>query len=408
MFASPIDPFHNSALSAEERRQRDMAAMDQQHWQQHLNHPPPHSHQHHHYHPQTHPQHPYEQPPHQPSSQDPQIASAGRRKRSLHFEPEFFEALDSSLRDPPVNGLSTSRPHKKPRRHIPVGNLTSPEPIRTYHAPSVAQADLEAAADAVTIDELDSRRSSVSSASSKSSKSSSRSSLQIETEGPSIIDLSSGEKLEPLHWGDNDHKRRRDSVAESGSSAESLREVFDVQGDGSLRPDLKHAPSLPSPPKRHRIDEPIRRGSVCLLDEVETWDSFYEKDVHVMDQDETMADENESTEKKTAASRANSMALIRYEGPKSMFLVDGVDSLIRRGWNEHPKDIALDTAQGHELVLYRRPAPTFLSIQETDDDDQESSTVIEEMDGDAYYASAEASDDLMNALGEKIMDMDLD
>jgi len=230
----------------------------------------------------------------------------------------------------------------------------------------------------------------------------------IESEGPSIIDLSSGEKLEPLHWGENDHKRRRDSVAESGSSAESLREVFNVQGDGSLLPDLNHAPSLPSPPKRHRIDEPYTRGSVCLLDEMDNWDSSYLSDTQTMDQDEAMADDSESTEKKSKGLGANSMALIRYEGPKSIFLADGVDSLIRRGWDGHPEDVALDSLQGHELVLYRRPAPTFLTIQETDDDTQESSTVIEEMDDDAHYTSPGNSDDLMNALEEQIMDMDLD
>ncbi|KAF9990405.1 hypothetical protein BGZ75_001887 [Mortierella antarctica] len=399
MFASPIDPFHNSALSAEQRRQRDMAAMDQQHWQQHQSHSHPHYHHHHQL------QQQYEQQQHQPSQQDPQLLSAGRRKRSLHFEPEFLEALDSSLHDPPVNGLSTPRPNKKARRHRHVENPSSPEPIRANGAPSAIPADLAAAADALTTDDLGSRRSSVSSASSKSS---SRSSLRIESEGPSIIDLSSGEKLEPLHWGENDHKRRRDSLTESGSSAESLREVFDVQGDGSLRPDLDHAPSLPSPPKRHRIDETIRRGSVCLLDEEEIWDNSFENDAQVMDQDEAMADDSESAEKKTTALGANSMALIRYEGPRSIFLADGVDSLIRHGWNEHPEDVALDTAQGHELILYRRPAPTFLSTQETDDDAQESSTIIEEMDDDAHYVSTENSDDLMNALEEQIMDMDLD
>ncbi|KAF9965388.1 hypothetical protein BGZ70_004916 [Mortierella alpina] len=401
MFASPIDPFHNSALSAEERRQRDMAAMDQQHWQQHLNTSPPHHPPHLPYHHQQQ----YEQRPHQPAQQDPQILSAGRRKRSLHFEPEFLEALDSSLHDPPVRGLSTPRPNKKARRHLHVENPLLPEPIRTNSGPSVAPADLTAAADAVTTDELDSRRSSVSSVSSKSS---SRSPLPIESEGPSIIDLSSGEKLEPLHWGENDHKRRRDSIAESRSSAESLREVFDVQGDGSLRPDLNHAPSLPSPPKRHRTDEPITRGSVCLLDEMDNWDSSYESDIQTMDQDEAMADDSESTQKKSKALGANSMALIRYEGPKSIFLVDGVDSLIRHGWNEHPKDVALDSLQGHELVLYRRPAPTFLTTQETDEDAQESSAFIEEMDDDAHYTSPDNSDDLMNALEERIMDMDLD
>ncbi|KAF9275402.1 hypothetical protein BGZ68_010817 [Mortierella alpina] len=135
---------------------------------------------------------------------------------------------------------------------------------------------------------------------------------------------------------------------------------------------------------------------------------LYENAAQVMDQDEAMADDSESTEKKTTTSGASSMALIRYQKPRSMFLVEGVDSLIRRGWNEHPETAALESAQGHELVLYRRPRPTYLSTQETDDDAQESSTVIEEMDDDAHYTPTENSDDLMNALEEKIMDMDLD
>ncbi|KAF9954755.1 hypothetical protein BGZ72_004301 [Mortierella alpina] len=408
MFASPIDPFHNSALSAEQRRQRDMAAMDQQHWQQQLNHSPSHHHPQHHYHQQHQLQQEYDQ-----RQQDPQLHSAGRRKRSLHFEPEFLEALDSSLHDSPVSDPSTLRPSKKARRHRHAENSSPPEPIRTKSVPSATPADLASIEHSVATGELGSRRSSVSSASSKSS---SRSSLELASEGPSIIDLSSGEKLEPLHWGENDHKRRRDSVAESGSSAESLREVFDVQGDGSLRAVLDHAPSLPSPPKRHRVDEPIREGSLCLLDEVENewvssgtaYGSYSDDATQVMDQDEAMADDSESTEKKTTASSANSMALIRYEGPKSLFLADGVDSLIKYGWKEHPEAVALDSLQGHELVLYRRPAPTFLSTQETDDDAQESCTIIEEMDDDAHYGSTESSDDLMNALEEKIMDMDLD
>lgn len=147
---------------------------------------------------------------------------------------------------------------------------------------------------------------------------------------------------------------------------------------------------------------------MCLLDEMDNWDSSYESDTQTMDLDEAMADDSESTEKKSKGLGASSMALIRYEGPKTILLADGVDSLIRRGWNGHPEDVALDSLQGHELVLYRRPAPTFLTTQETDDDAQESSTVIEEMDDDAHYASPGNSDDLMNALEERIMDMDLD
>ncbi|KAG0270156.1 hypothetical protein DFQ27_000075 [Actinomortierella ambigua] len=92
--------------------------------------------------------------------------------------------------------------------------------------------------------------------------------------GPSIIDLSSGEELVALHLGENEHKRRRDSTCSVSSNSfqdtyprsggpsttttttttESLREVFDVQDDGTLLPVWDHAPAMPSQKKKVKLD----------------------------------------------------------------------------------------------------------------------------------------------------------
>ncbi|KAG0233553.1 hypothetical protein BGW42_007388 [Actinomortierella wolfii] len=104
-----------------------------------------------------------------------------------------------------------------------------------------------------------------------SGSSSSSRSISPSRAGPSIIDLSSGEELVALHLGENEHKRRRDSTCSlSGNgyhdtnnhsnsnhnnhSSESLREVFDVQDDGTLLPVWDHAPALPSKKKKVKLD----------------------------------------------------------------------------------------------------------------------------------------------------------
>ncbi|KAG0203247.1 hypothetical protein BGX28_004429 [Mortierella sp. GBA30] len=408
MFASPVNPLYgNLAFTAEERCLNDMAAMDRQHWQHHM------------YHQQQYNQRlGHEQQDASQSNERQQRME--RRKRSLHFEPEFLEALDSSLQESPTAILSRSRPQKRARRrYVDVQSSTEQELTNTNRTTP-----------AILVDKAASTASTRRTRSSSESSSSSRSSSDSSSEGPSIIDLGSGEKLVALHLGENDHKRRWDSLADSGSSTESLREVFDVLEDGTLRAVMDHAPSLPSPMKRPRADKSAE-NVIHLLDEKETdWrhhqqaydkarrtgadkragaetDRDRDNSSQMMDQDEWMADEGRSLETTPVTSGTGSMALVRYEGPKTMTLADGMDALIRQGWRDRAEVAVLDNVQGHELVLYRRPAPTFLTAQEADDDTQ-GSTHIEELHDDEDLPSYSNTEDSLHELEGKIMDMDLD
>ncbi|KAG0250273.1 hypothetical protein BG011_008519 [Mortierella polycephala] len=78
--------------------------------------------------------------------------------------------------------------------------------------------------------------------------------------GPSIIDLSSGEELIALHLGENEHKRRRDSDCDSESEPsipsiplDPLQEVFEIRDDGTLLPILDYSLTQPSPAKKMRL-----------------------------------------------------------------------------------------------------------------------------------------------------------
>ncbi|KAF8930532.1 hypothetical protein BGZ58_008187 [Dissophora ornata] len=289
--------------------------------------------------------------------------------------------------------------------------------------------------------------------------SSSPSAFRKLSDGPSIIDLSSGEELAALHLGENEHKRRRESTTDS--SLDSLREVFDVLEDGSLHPVMDHAPALPSPVKRLRTDSvlssshlevledkelgrnitsmrtdsrrkqgssPLAERSTTLDDDlINNLDSDKDDDMtscrgsssSQTDQDSWMMSEDEkSTTSGTGMSRADLGALIRYEGPKTMMLADGVDALFRERWRDQPKNIP--HVQGNEMVLYRRPPPIFLSSREDDDDDDDdddndngsrlSPARIEELSDDDVYTSQDSANnhDPMEELEERIMDMDLD
>ncbi|KAK3814922.1 MAG: hypothetical protein J3Q66DRAFT_343400, partial [Benniella sp.] len=69
--------------------------------------------------------------------------------------------------------------------------------------------------------------------------------------GPSIIDLSSGEELVTLHLGVNEHKRKsEDDLSPPKGSAESLQEVFEYQDDGTLQPISDHNSGYLSPAKK--------------------------------------------------------------------------------------------------------------------------------------------------------------
>jgi len=247
-----------------------------------------------------------------------------------------------------------------------------------------------------------------------------------------------------MNVGQSDHKRPRESLTESSSSSsvESLREVYDVQEDGSLCPVLDHAPALPSPAKRSRIVSSTNdNGPLRSLDELEQSreqkrqnrrglararhmhaavttnnatnnNSYGYRDEAMMDITGWMSDDdvchNSNTRQKTARPE---MALIRYEGPKTVTLADGVDALIRKSWNDDHDIPSLDNLQGNELVLYRPPPRALLDND--DNDDEPSLTVIEELDDDdniyqAAHASIDNPDSLIHELEDRIMDMDLD
>jgi hypothetical protein len=316
-----------------------------------------------------------------------------RRKRSFHFEPEFVEALDASLHE-----SSRPRPSKKLRR------TATFQPLEATISGGTAAVSNQDPRPPIF------RRKSFSARAS---------------EGPSIIDLSSGEELEALHLGENEHKRRRDSAFDSGSSAESLREVYDVLEDGSLCPVMDHAPVKPSPTKRIRLEEPMPQSKLETLDDqedeprIQAMSSEESKDNEHLDKSEEehlsrmgMSIDEESSKPCPSTLLAERGALVRYEGLKSMTLADGVEGLLKHRWRESQKEMpTLINAQGNELVLYRRPPPTVLAslndsdihdcvarIEELDDDD----------DDDIFRRNAHDDDDHIHELEEGIMDMDLD
>ncbi|KAF9113328.1 hypothetical protein BGX27_001778 [Mortierella sp. AM989] len=342
----------------------------------------------------------------QPSQSD---NAASRRKRSFHFEPEFIAALDASLHE--NQSFPKPRPTKRPKRSTSATTTTTTtNPIPTISAATTATTPA--------------RTRSTSPSSPKAS------------EGVSIIDLSSGEELASFHLGENEHKRRRESIPDS-SSSESLREVFDVHEDGSLHTVTEHAPVKPSPIKRIRTRK-SDESSLEILDELEgvaykdirrmrgqpsytgsKWintrmNNYRDTQSSQMEQDGWMSDDEASNKSKKSNSRAELGALIRYEGPKTMTLADGVDALIREHWSNTNGDFpSLSSSQGNELVLYRRPLPTFLSSQDVDDDEpqQSSSRIVELDDDDDINASVDMfdnSDSRINELEEKIMYMDID
>ncbi|KAF9428102.1 hypothetical protein BGZ94_003371 [Podila epigama] len=356
MFARQVDPFqrYNEAFSAAEKCHRELA--EQENGQEQI-----------------------------PSN----MTEGRRKKRSLHFEPEFIASLDSTLQERPI--LSRPHPTKKLRM--------TDDTIRPLHF-----------------------NQTQSTPSSRSSTDNSTNVIKI-AEGPSIIDLSSGEELVALHLGENDHKRRRDSSFEPTPPSD-LREVYDVQEDGSLHPILDHAPSLPSPTKRLRLRK-SNDSLQCVEENASTVDSYAtgvtcskaqnirigqdwyrdSKQDEIAEQETLMSeDEEESPEpRNTASSKADLKALIRYEGPKAVSMSQSIDAIIKtRLESVHPHKFPME-AQGHELVLYQHPA-TAGCRKEPNLYQKESSVYIEELDDD----EVDSEHDPLLTLQEKIMDMDLD
>ncbi|KAF9326096.1 hypothetical protein BGZ91_002107 [Linnemannia elongata] len=205
-----------------------------------------------------------------------------KRKHPLQFEPEFFEALDASLQEfhddaaqrndaggcrkaslSNLNGGSPwpSRPCKRAKNSLFNTNRnseTDPNPPLSHHdtPPVFPQA------------------SSPISAWSHRNVFSNSPAFVRSSKGPSIIDLSSGEELVPIHMVDKEqHKRRRNSSCEPSSppeSADLLHQVFELQADGTLLPILDPSPSDPSPAKRMRLSKVNRCQHLHFLSDDES------------------------------------------------------------------------------------------------------------------------------------------
>ncbi|KAI8600491.1 hypothetical protein EDD21DRAFT_377009 [Dissophora ornata] len=239
-----------------------------------------------------------------------------KRKHPLHFEPDFYAALDSSLKeehgedvdnsiDAAANDSSASLPSRvrssRPARPIkrvkkstlintqaplptPRQDTTLPivvPPIPTLptktHKVSSARRSTTPGLEPQSHPILSEHRSSPSPTSSSLHNTLHKnvllksSGFRSNSTGPSIIDLSSGEELVALHLGENEHKRRRDGDLPSPtSSTESLREVFEYQDDGTLLPILDHAQAQPSPAKKVRMGKACHHPHLRFLSEAES------------------------------------------------------------------------------------------------------------------------------------------
>ncbi|KAG0379412.1 hypothetical protein BGX24_000501 [Mortierella sp. AD032] len=213
-----------------------------------------------------------------------------KRKQPLQFEPDFFAALDASLQDfhddaaqrsdnngcwksslPNLNGGSAwlPRPCKRARNSFskcPASQSTgstSREPV----SPGSSYAQPQTPSPGSSLLSAWSHRNDIS----KSPA------FARNPKGPSIIDLSSGEELVPMHMDDKEqqHKRRRDSSCEppsssSSESVDSLHQVFELQADGTLLPIEDPSPADPSPAKRMRLSKANRCPYLHFLSDDET------------------------------------------------------------------------------------------------------------------------------------------
>ncbi|KAG0273867.1 hypothetical protein BGZ95_010328 [Linnemannia exigua] len=238
-----------------------------------------------------------------------------KRKHPLQFEPDFFAALDASLQDlhddaaqrndtngcwkSPLSNLNGDspwlpRPCKRARSSFSkcptsqsIGS-TSRDPVSLGssstqpQAPSPAPAYLPIKATMIprsanrnseTIDDPHRNappppvfpQGSPLSAWSHRHDILKSPAFARNSKGPSIIDLSSGEELVPMHMDDKEqlHKRRRNSLCEpssssSSESADSLHQVFELQADGTLLPIEDPSPTDRSPAKRMRLSKANR------------------------------------------------------------------------------------------------------------------------------------------------------
>lgn len=252
-----------------------------------------------------------------------------KRKHPLQFEPEFFEALDASLQEfhddaaqrndasscqkaslSNLNGGSPwpSRPCKKAKNSLSKCPASSQSTGSTSRPPSSSGSSYArprmplptpsfSPTQTTTIPHSDStnqksetepdpphshhntppvflQASSPISAWSHRHVFSNSPAFARNSKGPSIIDLSSGEELVPIHMVDKEqYKRRRSSSCEQSSppeSTDSLHQVFELQADGTLLPILDPSPLDPSPAKRMRLNKASRCQYLHFLSDDES------------------------------------------------------------------------------------------------------------------------------------------
>ncbi|KAF9999658.1 hypothetical protein BGZ65_005023 [Modicella reniformis] len=225
---------------------------------------------------------------------------------------------------------------------------------------------------------------------------------------------------------------------------------------------MDHAPALPPPTKRMRFEQPLWNSNLETLDDREEvglermrmdtsrsqhrtqcqeddddddddddegvdheslgqsknkdmknhhhYHYQHQNDSSLMESDNWMGVDEESSKTMSLTPIAERGALIRYEGSKTMTLTDGVDGLLRHRWRDYLRQIPkLINTQGNELVLYRPPPPNFLTSQD-DEDAYDDEVRIEELDEelDDDDTLLDSHDGRIHELEEKIMNMDLD
>ncbi|KAF9939238.1 hypothetical protein BGZ65_011116 [Modicella reniformis] len=343
-----------------------------------------------------------------------------KRKHPLQFEPEFFEALDSSLEEHSEETddsqastnhyYSTSSPQQagsswpvRPTKRVKKSTLTDtfvpspaapgsiPHGFKTWPSPS-----------STSPSGLLSHNNILLSFS--------------HNNGPSIIDLSSGEELVTLQLGDNEHKRKREDDFAS-PTANSLQEVFEHQDDETLIPIVEHPPRQLSPAKKVRLSKASQHPFLQFLEEGESETDETQKKV-VANQDSSSgastgayhpesgcwsgiaARRNGSTCVRntgsrlvrhfwddvemgsahhsgydlggTLSSKAEKQTLILHREPKTLYVHNVLKTFDQRFWGDHTSThiIPLEETKGKELVLYQKTPFNIYSTYSRNADDK--------------------------------------
>ncbi|KAG0062988.1 hypothetical protein BGZ90_002868 [Linnemannia elongata] len=196
-----------------------------------------------------------------------------RAKNSLFKCPAFSQSAGSTSRPPLSSGSSSARP----RTHSSAPSFNPSQTTTISHSDSTnrnSETDPNPPLSHHDTPPVFPQASSPISAWSHRNVFSNSPAFVRSSKGPSIIDLSSGEELVPIHMVDKEqHKRRRNSSCEPSSppeSADLLHQVFELQADGTLLPILDPSPSDPSPAKRMRLSKVNRCQHLHFLSDDES------------------------------------------------------------------------------------------------------------------------------------------